>query len=266
MIPNRRSVAVSTNKEFVRRARPRGQGNVKWLTEVVGDDDPKGMLLLFGAVTRTAWRLRFAESQMRHDLLPSYWSHVALLESGGARDWRLLEISLEPQRGFGDVPRRNAVQRGVLSAYDDPDVVPNIAYLTFQPKVQSKEQPGASFDEAVEATQHQRQLADLTSGLLDWLGYAWGVSGRSNPLLAGSGMPSAVFAQTVYAFMGIELTPGLATTSACPEAIWQTAKWWHPFYASTASRTEGALRGRYFIGNEIQINEPGSRRAASRRR
>jgi hypothetical protein len=266
MIPNRRSIAVSTNEEFVSRARPRGQGNVKWLTEAVGGNDPQGMLLLFGAVTRTAWRLRFAQSQMRHDLVPSYWSHVALIESGGARDWRLLEISLEPQRGFGDVPRENAVQRGVLSAYDDPDVVPNIAYLTFLPKAQGKEKPGASFDEAVEATKHQRQLADLTSGLLDWLGYAWGVGTRTNPLLTGSGMPSAVFAQTVYAIMGIELTPGLATTSACPEAIWQTAKWWHPFYASTASRAEGVLRGRYCIGHEIQINEPGSRRSASRRR
>jgi len=266
MIPSRRSVAVSTNKEFVSRERPRGQGNVKWFADAIGDNDPQGILLLFGAVTRTAWRLRFAQSQMRHDLVPSYWSHVALLESRGARDWRLLEISLEPQRGFGDVPRQNAVQRGVLSAYDDPEVVPNVAYLTFRPKAQSKEQPGVSFDEAVAATQHQRQLADLTSGLLDWLGYAWGVGTKTNPLLTGSGMPSAVFAQTVYAIMGIELTPGLATTSACPEAIWQTAKWWHPFYASTASRADGTLCGRYCIGHEIQIREPGSRRAAPRRR
>src|SRR5262245_47736879 len=107
MIPKRRSPATSSNKALVSRDRSRGQGNVKWMMDAAGGRDPEGMVLLFGAVTRTAWRLRFAQSQMRHDLLPSHWSHVALVESGGARDWRLLEISLEPRNGFGDVPLRN---------------------------------------------------------------------------------------------------------------------------------------------------------------
>ena len=30
-----------------------------------------------------------------------------------------------------------------------------------------------------------------------------------------------------------ELTPGLASRSSCPEAIWQAAKWWQEFYEKT---------------------------------
>jgi hypothetical protein len=52
--------------------------------------------------------------------------------------------------------------------------------------------------------------------------------------LNGEGLPSAVFAETLFGLAGIELTPGLATASTCPEAIWQAAKWWASFYEQTS--------------------------------
>jgi hypothetical protein len=70
--------------------------------------------------------------------------------------------------------------------------------------------------------------------LLPWLGFVWGAGTRQNPLLAGTGLPAAVFAQTAFSLSGIELTPGLASTSTCPEAIWQSALWWHDYYERTA--------------------------------
>jgi hypothetical protein len=66
--------------------------------------------------------------------------------------------------------------------------------------------------------------------MLHWLGYIWSVSQAANPLLAGQGLPSAAFVETVYGIAGIELTPGLSSASSCPEAIWAAAKWWHQFY------------------------------------
>jgi hypothetical protein len=28
---------------------------------------------------------------------------------------------------------------------------------------------------------------------------------------------------------GFELTPGIASSATCPEAIWQAARWWHEY-------------------------------------
>jgi hypothetical protein len=39
--------------------------------------------------------------------------------------------------------------------------------------------------------------------------------------------------------IGIELTPGLATRASCPEAMWQAARWWHPYYLDRAPSGAG---------------------------
>jgi hypothetical protein len=59
------------------------------------------------------------------------------------------------------------------------------------------------------------------------------VGDAPNPLLKDKGLPSAVYAETVMSIAGLELTPGLSSQSSCQEAIWQSAKWWHQFYAQT---------------------------------
>jgi hypothetical protein len=40
---------------------------------------------------------------------------------------------------------------------------------------------------------------------------------------------------------GFELTPGLSSASSCPEAIWQSAKWWTYYYESAAKERERAI-------------------------
>jgi hypothetical protein len=62
------------------------------------------------------------------------------------------------------------------------------------------------------------------------------------------GIPSAVLIESAYSIIGVELTPGLAGQSSCPEAIWQAAKWWHEFYDSEAAVTEAPVAGHYHIG------------------
>ena len=43
----------------------------------------------------------------------------------------------------------------------------------------------------------------------------------------------------------MELTPGLAAASSCPEAIYQAAKWWSGYYQQTAGpQTTGTRRRR----------------------
>ena len=92
----------------------------------------------------------------------------------------------------------------------------------------------------VDKVRSQRSVIDLPSLMLPWLGYIWGAGQIGNPLLQGQGLPGAAFVETVYAMAGVELTPGLASSGSCPEAIWQSVKWWHEFYAQTASSGGGA--------------------------
>ncbi|HET9477973.1 MAG TPA: hypothetical protein VFO72_01425, partial [Pyrinomonadaceae bacterium] len=117
-------------------------------------------------------------------------------------------------------------QETELSAYDDPERYPNIAViqLTDTPEKVLK---------YTEAMKLQRGLVDLPALVLSWLGFVWCVGKKGNPLLDGEGLPSAVFAESLFGLAGIELTPGLASASTCPEAIWQAAKWWASFYEDT---------------------------------
>jgi len=125
------------------------------------------------------------------------------------------------------VPRTNGVRTCRLEEYDDPVRFPNIAVLHFT----DDERP---IRRNIDRVKSQRSVIDLPSLMLPWLGYIWSVGQAANPLLAGQGLPSAAFVETVYGIAGIELTPGLSSASSCPEAIWAAAKWWHQFYAEEA--------------------------------
>jgi hypothetical protein len=53
--------------------------------------------------------------------------------------------------------------------------------------------------------------------------------------------------ESVFARRGIELTPGLTSQSSCPEAVWQAAKWWAPYYDSAATITAGPPWGSFVV-------------------
>jgi hypothetical protein len=122
------------------------------------------------------------------------------------------------------VPRTNGVRTCRLEEYDDPARFPNIAILHFS----DNERP---IHRKIDRVKSQRSVIDLPTLMLPWFGYIWSVGQVANPLLAGQGLPSAAFVETVYGIAGIGLTPGLSSASSCPEAIWAAAKWWHQFHA-----------------------------------
>jgi hypothetical protein len=226
------------------------------LGRALGDADPAGTVVLLGGAGAADFRLRIAQSHARRDLLPSFWSHVALLgKATGKADWGVSEVSLEPPGGFGAVPLRNGVQQGTFGAYDDPARYPNLACF----RIPAGEKFGASMAAAIESFQMQRSLVDLGAHIVDWLAFLWGVASAGNPLLANKGIPSAVFVEAVFAIAGVELTPGIASQNSCPEAIWQAAKWWHEFYESEATLAQAAPTGAYVIGQPeaAAVFEPG---------
>jgi hypothetical protein len=256
MLNFRASLSTEKNADLAKRnRRKKGEGNLDWVATAVKDQPKSGAIVLIGGVGITDFRLRVAQAQVRQDLLPSFWSHVLLLNQEEQGDWHTWEVSLTPPAGFGEPPKTNGVQFGRLSRYDDPTSYPNIAcfHIPFA---------GLTADAltaAVRTFSLQRSLIDIPSLMVDWLGYAWGVLDKPNPLLAGAGIPGAVFVEAIYGALGVDLTPGLSSRSSCPEAIWQSAKWWHEFYESEASITTGRPRGYYCLDQPAAavVEQPG---------
>ena len=237
-MPTLSSKAKSINKEFTETRRARGKTNVDWLRSHWRDD--RVAILLLGGTGLVDFRLRVAQSHLRNDLTPSHWSHVALLGKSNAKTLAaapLHEISLTPAEGFGFPPASNGVQESVFEKYADTKSFPNIAILYLPASVAP-----AKLMEALERFRKQRVVLDAVQLLVAWLGYVWGVGRAGNPLLDGLGIPSAAMLETVTGAEGFDLTPGLESRASCPEAIWQSARWWHDYHRENK---EGAIAGAF---------------------
>jgi hypothetical protein len=214
MVSIRRSPSAEPNALLRPDPAPEGEGNRAWL-ERHGDADG---ILLIGGTSAVDFRIRVAQSRLRHDLTPSAWSQCGILLSGGVcatvpLDW--------PDAAA--VPSRNGVQIRPLADYDDPRRYPNVAAIRF-----ARAHDDALAD--IARIEGDRSLLDLPALIVPWLAFAWGAGEGPNPLLAGQGVPSAAFVEAVFAMAGFELTPGLSSVSSCPEAIWQAARWWNEYY------------------------------------
>ncbi|GAB3309614.1 hypothetical protein [Hymenobacter tenuis] len=227
MLNLRQSLSVDPSSAFVNAPRNGNEDNMEWIKHNIRQTkDGRGVnLLLVGGTQIDDFRVRVAQSHLRDDLTPSYWSHVALIEGGKTieAETSLAEISLRPHLGFGFPPPSNGVQTGFLGTYQDARLYPNVALIT----VPVKQDVVAA---ALEKFQKQRSTLDTIELLLNWLAFVWGVGRTGNPLLAGSGLPSSAMIEVVMGAAGYDITPGLESRASCPEAIWQAAKWWHQYY------------------------------------
>jgi len=118
-------------------------------------------------------------------------------------------VPLQWTGDLSEMPHFNAIQKCKMSDYDDPKWYPNIAYVQFTSDMDR------ILDNA-EKLKLQRSMIDLPELVIRWLEYVWAVGQAGNPLANSKGLPSAVFAETIFGIDGIELTPGLATASSCP--------------------------------------------------
>lgn len=224
MIGSSVPLEIKNNAQLKRLLANDGESNTAWLERVVEEGITReGSLLLLGGNSMADFRVRVSQSHLRFDLTPSHWSIVGVLTDAGT----MVSVPLQITEDISEIPHINAVQEFELSEFDDVERYPNIALI----QVTSTPEKVVKY---IDAMKLQRGLIDLPALVLSWLGYVWCVGKQANPLLNGEGLPSAVFAEALFGLAGIELTPGLATASTCPEAIWQGAKWWASFYEQTS--------------------------------
>jgi hypothetical protein len=216
--------------------------NFSWLDSTGYRD---GVLLL-GGTSIVDFRMRVAQSELRQDLLPSFWSTCGLLIDGKV----LMTARVDAISNSSARVERNGLEAVTLdgeSRYGDPSLYPNIAILQFT-------DDHAAIREHVARIGQERNIVDLLSQIVAWLGYCWAVGGSGNPLMQGHGIPSATLVERAHGLAGIDLSPGLPSASSCPEAIWQAARWWYEAYdavetASKSKQKDSAFspRGAYLI-------------------
>ena len=255
MVRQARSTSIVRNPNFTELARANGQGNVAWgaraaiqMRAAAGPDEWTYIALLGGSDT-LSFRLRVAQSHLRRDMLPSYWSEAILIQLNSAtlKGAQAVYVPLAQPGGSAYSPHENGVVSGPLSDFDDSDRYPNIALIALpvpQQKIMAR----------VEAFRRSRSSLDALEHVLRWLAFAWGVARTGNPLHENYGLPSACMLETVCAAEDFELTPGLESRASCPEAIWASAIYWHDYFGKTGERK--VPFGRYAIGHEYPIVEP----------
>ena len=240
------SSAKDPSSDFVQVKRKSGQDNLTWIRENLDDSKDRTALVMVGGKSPTSFRLRLAQAHVRSDMLPSYWSHVMMLnQAPDAEDFgatTTLEISLEPRAGFGNPVPDNGIQQAKLRQYARRSEYPNIAVLSVPVKF-------ADVSTAIEKFKKQRAVLDAVDLIVHWLAYVWGVARSANPLLDGQGIPSSAMLEIVIGACGFDLTPGLESRSSCPEAIWQAARWWHEYYQG---QDKPGLTGAYCTDHEIK--------------
>jgi hypothetical protein len=212
-------------KAASQKVRAPRRGNAAWLEA----NATPGAVVLLGGAGLTDFRIRVAQGHLRTDMLPSFWSVVGIASTRG-----LLTVPLLPSGDASMVPATNAIRLLRFRDFDPIERFPNVAAIQF---AERSEAILANADRLV----RQRNVLDLPTMLLSWLGFVWGAGGKRNPLLENIGLPSAAFVETAFGMAGIELTPGLASGSSCPEAIWQSALWWHDYYKQSASTDPARL-------------------------
>jgi hypothetical protein len=237
MISIRQSNATAPNESLVDTPAKENETNEQWLKRVGATDG----LILLGGSSVAHFRIRYAQSHARNDLTPSYWSLAGILRNGR----ELLTVPLDLDGDASLVPQQNGLRNSSLAEYSDPERFPNIAFIRFT-------QDDHVIADHIEQIRTQRSIVDLPTLMLPWLGYIWSTANNINPLSAGLGLPSAAMVETAYGIAGIELTPGMASSASCPEAIWQTAKWWHQFYeADAGAGTDGNAGTQVPAGNFV---------------
>src|SRR6478752_6209396 len=261
MVRQVRSKSGGRNPQFTELARGPSQSNMRWGEQAMrqmataGSKDWSYVLLLGGSDTM-AFRLRVAQSHLRQDMLPSYWSQSLLVELRGdtVANARAIHVPLTQPAGPCFAPRNNGVVVQPLRDFDDPLRYPNVALIAV-PVAQ------AEILQRVEDFRNSKSSLDALEHVLRWLAFSWGSARTPNPLHDNYGLPSACMLETVFAAANLDLTPGLEARASCPEAIWVAARYWQDYFETFRGKVP---QGRYWTPHGYAITEPDEPAAKSR--
>lgn len=230
------------------------EGNVEWLSRAyesfsLKDVSQWSFVILAGGKDVISFRLRVAQSHLRGDMLPSYWSDCALLkvEQGDFSKARFFNLPLLQPANAPYAPTRNGLMDLPLKQLPSQKDFPNLALLAI-PVAQEK------VLESLAAYQKARVSYDAVENILPWLAYVWGAGTATNPLMQHIGFPSAMMLNQLFSAQGFDLAPGVNANLSAPETFWSGVKHWQTYYSNT--QENGLLpKARFVINHVYDIDE-----------
>ena len=181
MLRQARSSSSARNPDFTSLARKSSETNTQWGARAVaqmktGTSDKWTYVVLLGGSDSMAFRLRVAQSHLRGDMLPSYWSNSILVEltEGTVANARAIHVPLIQPASPEFSTRTNGVVVQPLTDFDDTDRYPNIAVIALPV-------PQAEILQRVDDFRKSRSTLDALEHVLRWLAFAWGAARASNP-------------------------------------------------------------------------------------
>lgn len=206
--------------------------------------------------------LRRAQSVLRHDQRPSFWSHAFVITSpwDGKRPIKSLTIAEVPffaRNGEFHEPANNAVIRSTtLGHYLNREQDPNVAlFAVTRPQGEQAAPLGAdelaTLAAGVRDPNIDRDRFDFWQGLGVWQQYFWSAEQLPNPVLSGNPVPATAFIEMLFEQIGVDLTPAASERNSAPEHLWTYMRWWLQPEVQNSRGTGGPIvKGCYVIRDE----------------
>lgn len=254
MIKQTLSAQSTVASDIYAMARIKREANLDWLKRAYESFALENMadwsfIVLAGGKDVAAFRIRVAQSRLRGDMLPSFWSECALfkIQAGDFSSAVFFNLPLFQPATASYAPTRNGLVELPFNKLPTQKDFPNLALLAI-PVPQEKIL--ASLAEYKKA----RVSYDAVENILPWLAFVWGAGNTVNPLMQQIGYPSAMMLSQLYSANGFDLAPGVNANLSAPETFWSGIKHWQDYYSKT--QENGLLpKMRFVIDHIYDIDE-----------
>jgi len=254
MIKQTLSAQSSVKGDIHELLRINSESNPEWIKRAyesfsLDKNDDWSFLILAGGKDVISFRIRVAQSHLRSDMLPSFWSECALfkIEKGNFSTAKFCNLPLFQPEFETYAPARNGLVEQSFNKLSTKKDFPNIALLAI-PVEQKK------IIQSLNKYKYERVSYDAVENILPWLAFVWGAGNAANPLMQQIGYPSAMMLNQIYSANGFDLAPGVNANLSAPETFWSGVKHWQDFYSKTQ---ENGLRPkmRFVTDHSYDIDE-----------
>lgn len=228
-----RSLIKSDIDKFLRI---NSESNQEWIKRAyesfsLENIDDWSFIVLAGGKDVVSFRIRVAQSHLRSDMLPSFWSECGLLNITKSKfttatfhNLPLFQPALETY-----APTRNGLVDLPFNKLPTQKHYSNLALLAI-PVEQKK------IIKSLKDYKGARVSYDAVENILPWLAYVWGAGNATNPLMQQIGFPSAMMLNQIFSANGFDLAPGVNANLSAPETFWSGVKHWQDYYKKTQEK------------------------------
>jgi hypothetical protein len=233
MIKQTLSTQSFIQSDIYKMERIKREPNLEWLKRAYNsfaleNSASWSFLVLAGGKDVASFRIRVAQSHLRGDMLPSFWSECALfnIQDDDFSNAAFFNLPLFQPAEASYAPTRNGLIKLPFTKLPTQKDYPNLALLAIPV-------PQEQIMQSLAEYQRARVSYDAVENILPWLAFVWGAGSATNPLMQQIGFPSARMLSQIFGANGFDLAPGVNANLSAPETFWSGVKHWQDYYSKT---------------------------------